>query len=557
MITNINPNGADSDPDNNPLTIATVNGSAANVDTAIFLANGSLTLNANGSFTYTPNANANGNDSFAYTLSDGTVASNTATVSLTITGVNDNPTNLALSNTTIAENSAIDTVIGNFSTTDPDDASGFTYSLVDAANFPDNAAFTIDGNQLKVNAPFDFETDNEYSIKVRTTDEDGSSYEETFTIGITDVDENTAPTDLSLSATSINENVAAGTPVGTFITTDAEGGSFTYAFVSGTGDTDNAAFTLDGNQLKINASPNFEVDASYSIRVKTTDSKGASYEEALTIAVNNVNEAPIANPDALNTSQNTPISISLSTLLGNDSDPDRNPLSITNVSAGTGGTISINGSTILFTPTNDFTGVASFSYTLSDGGLIDIGNVTVNVASVAGINRNGGNGRDTLTGGLGRDTLNGGNGEDILSGGAGSDTLVGGNGSDTLVGGAGGDLLTGDNGPDTFRFALSDSLLANFDRITDLHIGNDTIDGPTAVSTANVAELDAVASLTQESLSGVLTAGSFRANQAATFSFGDRTFLALNDGSAGFQAANDGVIEITGYSGSLTNLAIA
>ncbi len=54
--------------------------------------NGSLTVNADGSFDYTPNANFNGSDSFTYKANDGTADSNTVTVSITITAVNDAPT---------------------------------------------------------------------------------------------------------------------------------------------------------------------------------------------------------------------------------------------------------------------------------------------------------------------------------------------------------------------------------------------------------------------------------------------------------------------------------
>ncbi len=50
-----------------------------------------MTLTADGSFTYTPNANFNGTDSFTYTASDGTAASNVATVTITVTRVNDAP----------------------------------------------------------------------------------------------------------------------------------------------------------------------------------------------------------------------------------------------------------------------------------------------------------------------------------------------------------------------------------------------------------------------------------------------------------------------------------
>ena len=52
----------------------------------------SLTLNADGSFTYTPNGNFIGPDSFTYHAFDGTAAGNTVTVNLTVTEVNDTPT---------------------------------------------------------------------------------------------------------------------------------------------------------------------------------------------------------------------------------------------------------------------------------------------------------------------------------------------------------------------------------------------------------------------------------------------------------------------------------
>ena len=94
-------------------------------------------------------------------------------------------------------------------------------------------------------------------------------------------------------ATSIDENVAALALVGTFSTTDPDtGDTFTYQLVAGTGDTDNAAFTIVGDQLQINSSPDFETQSSYSIRVQTTDAGGESYSENLTINISDVNEDP-------------------------------------------------------------------------------------------------------------------------------------------------------------------------------------------------------------------------------------------------------------------------
>ena len=63
-------------------------------------AHGTLTLNANGSFTYTPAANYNGPDSFTYKANDGQADSNVATVVLTVTAVNDAPVAVANSYST-------------------------------------------------------------------------------------------------------------------------------------------------------------------------------------------------------------------------------------------------------------------------------------------------------------------------------------------------------------------------------------------------------------------------------------------------------------------------
>src|SRR5206468_1110337 len=69
------------DIDGDPLTAVLVSGPS----------HGTLGLNSDGSFSYTPAANYNGSDSFVYEINDGTADSNLATVSLTITAVNDAP----------------------------------------------------------------------------------------------------------------------------------------------------------------------------------------------------------------------------------------------------------------------------------------------------------------------------------------------------------------------------------------------------------------------------------------------------------------------------------
>ena len=101
---------------------------------------------------------------------------------------------------------------------------------------------------------------------------------------------NKSPTDITLSNNSVNENLASGTTVGTFTTTDTDSGdTFTYSLVSGAGSTDNGSFTIEGNTLKTNASFDYESKDAYSVRVRTTDLHGASYEQQLAINVRDVN----------------------------------------------------------------------------------------------------------------------------------------------------------------------------------------------------------------------------------------------------------------------------
>ncbi len=253
------------------------NNSLFNINGSLLQANASFDFESGSSYTVIIRATDSGNLTFDKQFT------------ITVTNVNEVPTDISLSSSSVAENSASGTSVGNFSTTDPDAGNTFTYALVTGTGDTDNASFTITGNTIKTNAVFDFETKNSYTVRVRSTDQGGLSFEKAFTISVTDVNE--VPTDISLSSSSVAENSASGTSVGNFSTTDADAGNtFTYALVTGTGDTDNASFTIAGNTLKTNAVFDFETKSSYSVRVQSTDQGGLSFEKAFTISVTNVTE---------------------------------------------------------------------------------------------------------------------------------------------------------------------------------------------------------------------------------------------------------------------------
>jgi RTX calcium-binding nonapeptide repeat (4 copies) len=159
-----------------------------------------------------------------------------------------------------------------------------------------------------------------------------------------------------------------------------------------------------------------------------------------------------------------------------------------------------------------------------------------------------------------------------ITGNAANNTLNGGAGNDTLNGGAGRDTLTGSTGADNFVFQFGQSTVAACDRITDFAIGSDKIDlltqagaamnAPTSFSrAANNASTTLATAVTQ-----VFTDanGALAGNQAlglnsaalvvATNAAIAGTYLVVNDATAGFQSANDLVVNITGYTGTLPAL---
>jgi Ca2+-binding RTX toxin-like protein len=104
-----------------------------------------------------------------------------------------------------------------------------------------------------------------------------------------------------------------------------------------------------------------------------SDGKGGTDTATVNVAVAPGNRAPNAQDDAAETIAGTSTQISAASLLSNDSDPDGDPLSVTAVGDAANGTVSWNGETVTYTPDAGFTGVDSFTYTVSDGAGAPVG----------------------------------------------------------------------------------------------------------------------------------------------------------------------------------------
>ena len=274
------------------------------------------------------------------------------------------PTDIAISSHTIAENSALATIVASLSAVDQDAGTVFNYSLT--ATQTENTQFSISGNSLLVNANFDYETDSVKVIELQVDDNGGCKYVETFTIHV--INANDAPTALTLTTTTIFDHQQAGSYIGQFFTADPDlNDTHTYSLVTGMGDTDNSQFYIQNDTLYNVSMVDYNTQSIYFIRARSTDAGGLFIENTFTLNVSNVNDAPtdiILSNNII--AENTPSATVIGTLSVVDADlADTHTLTLV---SGVGSTdnalVSIIGNTL---QTN-----ASYNFELNDSLFIRI-----------------------------------------------------------------------------------------------------------------------------------------------------------------------------------------
>jgi hypothetical protein len=306
-----------------------------------------------------------------------------------VSNVNESPTALSLSALTIAENNNAGASIGTLSTTDPDNGDSHTYAFSTGTGDTDNGSFEISSGSLVAKNVLNFEEKASYSVLVKSTDANGLSFTQNFTIAVSNVNE--APSNVSLSNLSVLENEDAGAVVGNLSSTDEDNSdTHSYALISGTGDQDNAAFSISNNQLVTSQIFDREAKAVYSVRISTTDAGGLSTEKAFTIDITNVAEAALAidSEDELNFGEvDLASSKTLTFSISNNGDADG--LQVTSISAPEGFSIDKNSFTLASGNSETITVTFTPSEGKSYAGQITIssnaGNETINIVGIGTI----------------------------------------------------------------------------------------------------------------------------------------------------------------------------
>ena len=234
------------------------------------------------------------------TVSDSNGGSDSITVTINVTNVNDAPafTNGTSTTRSIAENAPAGINIGTAVAATDDDGDTLTYTL----GVTDAALFDIESTtgQLKTKATLDFETQSSYTVSVSVSDSKGGTASITVTITVTDLDETPSNNPPVFTAgddpitRTVAENLPAGTNVGDPVSaTDADGNTLAYLL---SGD-DASAFSIDDDgQLKTSATLNHEVKSSYTVTITVSD---GSLTDTInvTISVTDANDAPVFNKE--------------------------------------------------------------------------------------------------------------------------------------------------------------------------------------------------------------------------------------------------------------------
>ncbi|MEJ5992497.1 Ig-like domain-containing protein, partial [Ramlibacter sp. PS3R-8] len=327
---------------------------------------------AGGTVTFTPDPNFTGTASYDYTISDGNGGTSTATVTINVTPAQDGPSaNNDVAATT--EDTPVSIPLASLAAndTDPD---GDTLTVTAVGNAVGGTVVIVGGNAVFTPAAdFVGAATFEYTVS------DGNGGTDTGTVTVTVTAAQDAPT-ANANAFSTAEDTPVTMTVASLLANDTDPDAGDTLTLTGVSNPVGGSVSLAGGNVTFTPDPDFTGTATYDYTI--SDGNGGTSTATVTINVTPVQDAPTANNDTASTTEDTPVSISLATLSGNDTDPDGDVLTVTAVGSPVGGTVAIVGGNAVFTPAPNFVGVATFEYTVSDGnGGTDTATVTVNVTA--------------------------------------------------------------------------------------------------------------------------------------------------------------------------------
>lgn len=347
--------------------------------------NGTVSLSSTGDITFTPSENFTGIAQFKYAANTPEGGRAEATVSINVTPLNDAPDGITDSGFSTSENAPFQIAVSTLLRNDRDvDGDGLT--IVAVHSTPDvSAQLTADG--YVVVTPRDYFFGNAY-FEYTVADPDGLTDRVRVNFNVTPV--NNAPVAVSDlieqdGQVPLLEDNPIVLDVADLLANDIDYDGDQLTITSVKGAFGGHVELLENGTILFTPTANFNGDARFTYVVN--DGQGGTSQAIATLRYQAVNDMPSANNDSyqgaaghlLRGTEDQPLEISISQLLGNDFDPEG--LSITFNAVGNnihGDVVQTDHGTLIFTPDADFWGEATFSYIVSDPeGAVDDALVTL------------------------------------------------------------------------------------------------------------------------------------------------------------------------------------
>lgn len=355
---------------------------------------------------YTPAPNFSGPETFTYTVRNQANETSTATVTVQVAPVNDPPTAAPDTFSVPGEstNNVLDVLLNDSAS--PDTGDTLSVSAVTQGSQGGSLQIGTGGAFVRYTPAVNFEGTETFSYTL--SDGKGGTAQATATVSVTHVNHNPVATpdtltvseDASVTVVNVLTNDNDGVDTGETLT------------ITGLGTpTKGGVVSIAANNLSVNYTPAANFQGTETFTYVLSDGNGGTATGTVTVTVTNVNDPPTATADTLIAFKNTANNFNV---LTNDlAAPDpAEVFTITAVTQPSHGavTISADGKFVIFTPTADYTGPDSFTYTMRDpGGLTATATASVTVqdfipSSLAGqvfVDMNGSGILDGLESGLG------------------------------------------------------------------------------------------------------------------------------------------------------------
>ena len=338
------------------LTATDVDGDTLTFSRANEPLHGVVTVESDGSYTYTPVLDFNGTDLFTFTVSDGKITV-TKTVNITVNPVNDAP----ITNNVNAAVNEDTQLTGTLTATDIE-GDPLTFGI---AGDPSHGTATVASNGAYTYTPATNYNGTD-SFTYIVSDGNGGSITKTVTVTIDPV--NDAPTTSNISITIDEDAVTSITLTGS----DVDGDNLTFSKLS---NPVHGVLAVNTNGL-YTYTPYANYNGSDSFGFTVSDGNGGTVNGVVNITVNPVNDAPFVVNDQITMDQDTVMNLDV---LANDTDAD-STITITSITQPSEAQITLTAEKLLkITPNIGYYGTFTFTYTVSDGQYPVQGTVTVTV----------------------------------------------------------------------------------------------------------------------------------------------------------------------------------